>query len=343
VTVNAVVILALVVVVLLVVVLPAVRARQRRVRANASLARLAYLIDASVSGERLRGSYDGHSVEAWPHRGDPRPVAAPSTAQDTLRVDMFTLELGNVAGSQYWTCQRQPGLNPFGQPQLRFRHATLLGSGLERRLGELAGIAPPDAGLEERLRAAGVLDELARWTASSAWLPRARFSPSGEAAVERQLGRFGGAAGVSAELADTLRAAGRLQLTIEVPRAGVPPPEQFQALLDQSVRLATLNEQANPPAAHAPVVSPPASSGRSLAEAIVGSWRSELVSLTFAPDGTLSGGRPGRRQRSGRWSIAPDGRLHIGGMGTDTEAWIEDGQLTVILQGVAWKLERAAG
>ncbi len=72
----------------------------------------------------------------------------------------------------------------------------------------------------------------------------------------------------------------------------------------------------------------------SLAQAIVGSWRSGVLSVTFLPDGTAHGGMPGMEQ-TGRWSIDAAGHLHAQLMGRDQsgEAWISGDTLTISVGG----------
>jgi hypothetical protein len=82
---------------------------------------------------------------------------------------------------------------------------------------------------------------------------------------------------------------------------------------------------------------------RPLAEAILGSWQSALVSMTFMPDGTMVATLPGGNQRQGRWSIGPDGKLHSNAMGADqaAEAWVAGDTLTISDAGTGLALHRA--
>jgi hypothetical protein len=70
---------------------------------------------------------------------------------------------------------------------------------------------------------------------------------------------------------------------------------------------------------------------RPLQEVILGEWRTTLMSLTFALDGTVTTALPDGRQATGRWSVTSDGRLHADVMGRsrDTEAWVEGDDLTL--------------
>ncbi len=70
---------------------------------------------------------------------------------------------------------------------------------------------------------------------------------------------------------------------------------------------------------------------RPLAEAILGSWKSAFMTLTFAPDGTATSTTSAGRQTSGRWSVDAQGQLHAGVGGQDNvgEAWIVGNTLTV--------------
>jgi hypothetical protein len=70
---------------------------------------------------------------------------------------------------------------------------------------------------------------------------------------------------------------------------------------------------------------------RPLAEAILGTWRGALASVTFVPDGTVVATLPGGRQERGRWSVGSDGKLRSNATGTDqaAEAWVAGDTLTI--------------
>lgn len=74
---------------------------------------------------------------------------------------------------------------------------------------------------------------------------------------------------------------------------------------------------------------------RPLAEAIVGTWKNLMMSVTFAPDGTVSTQMPGGMSRSGTWSVDSSGRLvsDITGTPGAIDAWVAGDHLTVTLEG----------
>jgi hypothetical protein len=91
---------------------------------------------------------------------------------------------------------------------------------------------------------------------------------------------------------------------------------------------------------------PPASAHRSvpgdLREAILGTWRSPVLTVTFGPDGGLTL-RMAQGDQTGRWSVGDDGRLHADLMGTQitAEASIgDDGWLTLGIDGDWYRLQR---
>ena len=90
---------------------------------------------------------------------------------------------------------------------------------------------------------------------------------------------------------------------------------------------------------------PPASQRdpRPLAEAILGTWQTGPISMTFMPDGTLVAGLPGH-QRQGRWSIGSDGRLHSDSTGPDrgSDAWVAGDVLTISENGEGMSYRRTA-
>lgn len=83
---------------------------------------------------------------------------------------------------------------------------------------------------------------------------------------------------------------------------------------------------------------------RPLAEAILGTWQTGPMSLSFLADGTMVATMPGGRQRRGRWSIGPDGRLRATGDGRDTatDAWVAGDALTISDGGQGMVYRRAA-
>jgi hypothetical protein len=84
---------------------------------------------------------------------------------------------------------------------------------------------------------------------------------------------------------------------------------------------------------------------RPLAEAIVGTWSSAFMTVTFAADGTATSTAPNGRQTSGRWSVDAQGQLHAGLAGKDNvgQAWISGTTLTISEDGMGITFERSGG
>jgi hypothetical protein len=82
----------------------------------------------------------------------------------------------------------------------------------------------------------------------------------------------------------------------------------------------------------------------SLAEAIVGSWKSPFGDLTFREDGTVSARMGDGSNFDGKWSVDPAGHLHADIMGTamDAEAALKGDELTLRMDGQALILQRTA-
>jgi hypothetical protein len=81
---------------------------------------------------------------------------------------------------------------------------------------------------------------------------------------------------------------------------------------------------------------------RPLAEAIIGSWTSPFISVTFAADGTVTSTMLNGRQMAGQWSIDAQGQLHAGIAGNDNvgEAWVVGNTLTVSEGGMGLSFQR---
>jgi hypothetical protein len=112
---------------------------------------------------------------------------------------------------------------------------------------------------------------------------------------------------------------------------------------DARADIQTLTEQMEAGIEHD--AQPPAPGARdagALAEAIVGTWHSMMMTVTFRPDGTVEATMLGGMHRSGHWSIDADGRLHSDVMGQDgaADAWMEGETLVISLDGNAIKLDR---
>jgi len=196
-------------------------ARRRTGRRTDALTRLAPLVSGTVSrdDQRLRGTYRGHAIEAWTSKYDPTPVN--SNQPSSPGVNVLHLRLGDVPGRAPWSCRSWPRLNPFGERPYRFNWTSGFVAELSARMAQVAGLPAPDPALEERLRAAGVVEAIeALGRESSGFLPHVRYSPQGWEAD-----------GVLCE--------------VEMRRNTDPSPERFQELLDQAVRIAEINVAAN--------------------------------------------------------------------------------------------------
>jgi DNA-3-methyladenine glycosylase I len=94
----------------------------------------------------------------------------------------------------------------------------------------------------------------------------------------------------------------------------------------------------------APVTPPPlgARDPRPLAEAIVGTWRSAILNVTFDADGSVSTTMLGGIERRGHWSVDRAGRLVSDVLGREdaAEAWVVGGELTIAAEGTALKFTR---
>jgi hypothetical protein len=93
-------------------------------------------------------------------------------------------------------------------------------------------------------------------------------------------------------------------------------------------------------------VTPPAPSARDprpLAQAIVGTWTSPLMTVTFDADGTVTGTILGGMQRRGRWSVDGAGRLiaDVTGQREAANAWVAGGELTIAAEGTALRFSRS--
>ncbi len=82
---------------------------------------------------------------------------------------------------------------------------------------------------------------------------------------------------------------------------------------------------------------------RPLTDAIVGTWTSAFMTVTFAADGTATSTAPNGRQTTGRWSVDAQGQLHAGIAGHDNvgQAWISGTTLTISEGGMGLTFERS--
>ena len=96
---------------------------------------------------------------------------------------------------------------------------------------------------------------------------------------------------------------------------------------------------------HARDVAPPPLGERDprpLARAILGSWRSGAINLTFSGDGTVNVEGIMGMERNGHWAVDADGRLRSDAMdGEAGDAWIEGDALTILAGGTALRFHRA--
>jgi hypothetical protein len=83
---------------------------------------------------------------------------------------------------------------------------------------------------------------------------------------------------------------------------------------------------------------------RPLVEAILGTWQTGPISMSFLPDGAMVMTLPGGRQERGLWSIGQDDRLHMSSSGRDqaTDAWVAGGMLTISENGQGMAYRRTA-
>jgi membrane protein implicated in regulation of membrane protease activity len=126
----------------------------------------------------------------------------------------------------------------------------------------------------------------------------------------------------------------------------------FSAMLSQDptreaeakARLASMEHAMDAQMAGA-AVRPPAGQLDSgpLAQTIVGTWQNGFMAMAFMPDGTMVATLPGGHQKSGRWSIGSDGRLHSSTAGHDrgSEAWVVGDVLTISEDGRGMAYQRS--
>ncbi len=246
----------------------------RRKGSEAALARLAPLIEGTVSDDRLAGRYREYAVEAEPAREKPAPempAAQGGTRQPGPSVNVFKLKLIGVPGRYFWDCRNGPTLLASLALLLPARLVYPLiptRYGFDRSPGEWfakkVGVPSADAVLQQRLQAAGLFTELSslRW-GPNPYLPKASFNPRGQAIGEDRLAAYESALkdalGARSEseyesaLDDHLRGLahqhpGKLSLQVEIVNGSVPDQQRFLELLDRAVRIAQINAEANTPA-----------------------------------------------------------------------------------------------
>jgi hypothetical protein len=110
-------------------------------------------------------------------------------------------------------------------------------------------------------------------------------------------------------------------------------------------QMATLKKSIDQAAAVA-AIAPPAGEldPRPLAEAIVGTWQTGPISVTFAADGTMTTTLPAGQGQPGHWSVDSGGQLHaqFGGRDQVGEAWVAGDTLTIKEGGEGRQFQRAS-
>jgi len=200
---------------------------------------LAQLVDGDVADGRLHGSCEGYGVEAWSTNERPAPdvpAAQGGSRSAGPRVNVFHLMLAGVPGRQFWDCRSTPSLLGNAAlvlpwwlayrlitPQFAFERPK--GGWLAAKLG----VPAADETIENRLREAGLFDELSslRW-GSNPFLPKATFNPHAQAIDATPRGQ-----------------PGELAVQAELGKHKAPSEEQFRELLDRAARIARLNAEAN--------------------------------------------------------------------------------------------------
>jgi hypothetical protein len=139
--------------------------------------------------------------------------------------------------------------------------------------------------------------------------------------------------------------------------AASSPPEVVQALAtglrshdltqeaEAMAQMATLKKSIDQAAAVA-AIPPPAweLDPRPLAEAIVGTWQTGPISVTFAAGGTMTTTLPAGQGQPGHWSVDSGGQLHaqFGGRDQVGEAWVAGDTLTIKEGGEGRQFQRAS-
>jgi hypothetical protein len=209
-------------------------------RRKEALAQLAPIVSGAVSSKEghLEGIYGGHEVEAWTWKRDPTPSGLSSDAGPEFQV--FNLRITDVQGRAPWACVRAAQLNPLASPEYEF-DLSYAGLGpLSGLIGAFAHEPPQDPELEDRLRAAGVVEVVeALGSGKSGFLPRIRYTPALEPKFAALQARF------PPELRERI---GELYCEVEVRRDTDPTPERFSELLELAFGLVAINAAVNPAA-----------------------------------------------------------------------------------------------
>lgn len=222
---------------------------------TALLGSLASVVDGAVDrGGHLRGSYRGHTVDAWFEVIDTMPLmySGSYAAVSLPHVDCLRLKLTAEGGAPWYVRSEPASINPLNDEHVY----EFISEGGQHAFGKLSPfadmIAEPDRAIEARLEEAGLFDALtAIAPAGSAWVPRARFVADPRAAMREAMMARMGPAGM-AKLPPAASAPpsedAHVGLMTDVPRASVDlSPEGFAALLDAVCAIADLNERVNPP------------------------------------------------------------------------------------------------
>jgi hypothetical protein len=335
-----VILVALALLLFFLVLQPAARRRER----TAHLAALANVLEnGHLASGHILGSFASHPVEAWPTKV--ARSGGSSLTQDPDRLlpgDTFTIRLEGLSGARYWRGGSHPSLNPFGTPdpqlttQLPASARGIIGGTLIRAVGLPA---EPDPELEQRLRAAGLLEQMAQLQAYSTYL-HLQFVPSSEGLAEQRMSRLPGFSGFSPELAEQLQTAGHLECLLQAPGGFGPTPQVFAEQLEVLGRIARINAAANPAPEAQHIARPAAVSYQHTADAILGAWSNRMLSITFEPGGTVSVSR-GRHHQRGTWSVDAQGRAQVNVDKMHASAWIDGQALTVLFkEGMALTLQR---
>jgi hypothetical protein len=109
------------------------------------------------------------------------------------------------------------------------------------------------------------------------------------------------------------------------------------AALGNAMRVDEIKNPAPPPAGQR--------DPRPLQQALIGTWKTGMMSIAFMPDGTIVATLPNGQKRQGHWSIGADGRLHSDAIGTgvNADAWVSGDTLTISEDGQGLAFNRAAG
>jgi hypothetical protein len=141
-----------------------------------------------------------------------------------------------------------------------------------------------------------------------------------------------------------MRASSSLTFTVEVQKGKVPSRERFEEHLDVAAQAVRINNTVNPSLDPAPVAPPPpagpSATAVPLVQAVVGSWAGPLMFMDFRADGSMIAGR-GDKHREGRWSVDADGRLLADAVNDEHhQAWVDGEEQTIVMRGMAMKLQR---